>query len=108
MPKPVIPRARARRDIDEAVAYYLEHASERIALGFIDALERALAQVARHPASGSPRYAELLDLPALRAFPLRRYPFILFYVERESSIDIWRVLHGERDLPTWLREPTEP
>ena len=32
------------------------------------------------------------------------YPYLLFYVERHDTIDVWRVLHGERDIPTWRRE----
>jgi plasmid stabilization system protein ParE len=25
------------------------------------------------------------------------------YVERESELDVWRVLHGQRDIPAWLQ-----
>ena len=66
--------------------------------------EYALGHVARHPASGSARYAHELDLPELRFWRVRGYPYLLFYVEREDRIDLWRVLHGERDLPVWMRE----
>jgi plasmid stabilization system protein ParE len=40
--KPVASHEAAARDIDEAVGYYAEHASERVALGFVDALEPSL------------------------------------------------------------------
>ena len=63
---------------------------------------RSLASNARHPASGSPRYAHELDLPDLRFWPLKRYPCLVFYVERRDHIDVWRVLHGQRDIPAWL------
>lgn len=36
--KAVIPREQASRDVDEAIAYYLNEATEAVALGFIDAL----------------------------------------------------------------------
>lgn len=26
-----------------------------------------------------------------------------FYVEREDHVDVWRVLHGQRDIPAWLQ-----
>jgi toxin ParE1/3/4 len=52
-----------------------------VALGFIDALEQAYTHIGRHPATGSPRYAHELNLPGLRAWPLTRYPHIVFYVE---------------------------
>ncbi len=45
-----------------------------------------------------------LDLPELRSWPLKRYPFLVFYVEQPDHIDVWRVLHGQRDIPSWLRE----
>lgn len=105
--KPVIPRERARRDIDEAVDHYLAEAGERVALGFIDALEQAFRHIARHPATGSPRYGHELDLPGLRSWPLKRYPYLVFYVERDDHVDVWRVLHGQRDIPAWMRAPED-
>ena len=74
------------------------------ASGFVDALEAAYRHIARHPASGSSRYAHELDLPDLRSWPLSRYPFLVFYVECPQHIDVWRVLHTRRDLPAWLQE----
>lgn len=102
--KPVIPREQANRDVDEAVAYYLGEASEAVALGFIDALEQAYTHMARHPATGSPRYAHELNLPGLRTWSLAHYPYLVFYIERPDHIDVWRVLHGQRDIPAWMQE----
>lgn len=102
--KPVIPRALAKQDVDEAISYYVNEEAEQAALGFIDALEQAYAHIARHPATGSPRYAHELDLPGLCSWTLKRYPHIVFYVERDEHIDVWRVLHGVRDIPAWLRD----
>lgn len=105
--KPVNPRVQANRDIDEAIAYYLGKGAETAALGFIDALEQAYAHISRHPGTGSLRYAHELNLPGLRCWPLTRYPYLLFYVERSDHIDIWRVLHGQRDIPAWMQEPDD-
>lgn len=102
--KPVIPRAVAQRDVEDAVDHYMNEASEQVALGFVDALEQAYAHIARHPATGSMRYAHELNLPGLRSWRLNRYPFLVFYVEMPDRIDIWRVLHGQRDIPSWLHE----
>lgn len=102
--KPIIPRIIAQRDVEDAVDHYLNEASEQVALGFIDALEQAYKHITRHPATGSTRYAHKLDLPGLRSWPLKRYPFLIFYVEQTDHIDIWRVLHGQRDIPSWLQE----
>ena len=100
--KPIVPRTEASLDVEEAIDHYLSENAERAALGFIDALEKAYAHIARHPASGSPRYAHALRIPGLRSWPLTRYPYLIFFMEREDHIDVWRVLHGERDIPAWL------
>lgn len=100
--KPIIPRELANRDVDEAIGHYLSKNAKQAALGFIEALEQAYVHIGRHPATGSPRYAHELDLPGLRSWPLTRYPHLVFYIERGDHIDVWRVLHGKRDIPAWL------
>ena len=105
--KPVIPREQANRDIDEAIDHYLSEGSEKAALGFIEAVAQAYTHIGRHPAIGSPRYSHELTLPGLRFQPLSRYPHLVFYLERSDCIDVWRVLHGQRDIPAWMHEPDE-
>ena len=97
-----IAREQANRDVEDALDFYLAEDAELAALGFIDALQKAYAHIGRHPATGSPRYAHELNLPGLRFWPLKRYPYLVFYVEREGMIDVWRVLHTARDLPAWM------
>ena len=103
--RPVVPREQAQRDVEDAVAYYLAQDAESAALGFVDALEKAYGHIGRHPASGSPRYVHELNLPGLRSWPLTRFPYLVFYVECPDHIDVWRVLHGQRDIPAWMQEP---
>lgn len=100
--KPVVPRALARQDIEQAIGYYLSEEAESAALGFIDELERAFAHISRHPATGSTRYAHELELFGLRSWTLKRFPYMVFYVEQPDHIDVWRVLHGMRDIPETL------
>ena len=94
----VVLRERANRDAEEAVDYYLREAGEPTALRFADALERACARLGGHPAAGSSRYAHELGLPGLRVWPVKHYPYLLFYVERDDHVDVWRLLHAERDI----------
>ncbi|MDR2880959.1 MAG: type II toxin-antitoxin system RelE/ParE family toxin [Azoarcus sp.] len=101
--KPVVPREQAHRDAEDAIAYYLGEGTEVVALGFIDALEKAYTHIGRHPATGSPRYAHELNLPGLRFWSLTRYPYLVFYIEHADHIDVWRVLHGQRDIPAWMQ-----
>lgn len=79
--------------------------AEPAALGFIDALEKAYSHIGRHPATGSPRGAHELNLPSLRSWLLTRSPYLVFHVEHPDHIDVWRVLHGQRDIPECLQEP---
>ena len=106
-PKLVLPRESASRDVEDAIDYYLSEAGEQVALGFVEAVEQAYLQIASQPAIGSPRYAHELNLPGLRSWPLQRYPYLIFYVDLPSHIDIWRVLHSQRDIPAWLHEGNE-
>ncbi|MDH4610799.1 type II toxin-antitoxin system RelE/ParE family toxin [Pseudomonas sp. BN102] len=101
--KPIIPRALANQNIDDAISYYLSEEAEQAALGFIAALERAYKHISRHPESDSSRYAHELDLPGLRSWTLKRYPYLVFYIEREDHIDVWRVLNAMRNIPVWMQ-----
>ena len=105
--KPVVPRALARRDVDAAVDCYIREAGPDVALGFIEALQSAYRMLIDQPAAGSPRYAHELAVPGLRSRRLKRYPYLVFYIERSDHIDVWRVLHAQRDIPAWLREPED-
>ena len=104
--KPIVLREVAARDVDAALVHYMEEGGDSLALDFIAAIEAAFRHIGAHAASGSPRYAIELDLPDLRCWPLKRFPDLIFYVEREDHVDVWRVLHGQRDIPAWL-QPAE-
>ena len=103
--KRVVLRERARHNIDEAIKHHLSEAGPAAALTFIDAVEDTLRHVGEQPASGSPRYAHELEIPGLRSRSIARFPYLVFYVETEAEIDVWRVLHGARDVPAWMRQP---
>ena len=105
--KPVVLRERAQRDVDEAIEHYLAEAGPAVALSFIDAVEVTRHRIGEQPATGSPRHAHELDIPGLRFRPVEKFPYLVCYVERETETDVWRVLHGARDIPAWMREPRE-
>lgn len=104
----VVPRELAQQDIDEAIAHYQEEGGAALALRFIDALQQAYRRVAGHPGVGSLRYAYELGLEDLRAWPLRRFPYVVFYRMQPDHIDVWRVLHAQRDIPAWMQDPETP
>ncbi len=94
----------ADHDIDETIAYYQLHGGLALADRWVEALEAGLRHISRHSISGSQRYVDMLGLPGLRFWQLKRFPYLVFYVERAEQVDVWRVLHDHRDLPAWLRE----
>lgn len=101
--KPVRLREVAESDIEQAFSYYLREAGSGVAIAFIAALDAVWAQLESHPASGSPRYAEQLDLPGLRASLTERFPYVALYVERDDYIDVLRLLHQQQDIPAHLQ-----
>ena len=103
--KPVLLRDLARRDVEAAVDYYVRVAAPDVAFGLIEALQSAYRAISERPALGSPRYAQELVLPGLRSLAVKGFPYFVFCIERDNHIDIWRVLHGRRDIPSRMREP---
>lgn len=103
-PKLVVLRAAARRDVNAAVDHYLAGAGRKTALRFIDRVEEAFFHVAMSVESGSPRYGHELNLPELRTWPVRSFPYLIFYMTTRGQVDVWRVLHRQRDIPPWTDE----
>ncbi len=95
--KPVQLRRLAADDIDDALAHHLSEAGQTVATRFITAIERALTYLARHPHSGSLRFAYELGIPELRSWPVPRFPYLVFYVDRDTHVDVCaRPAHATR------------
>jgi toxin ParE1/3/4 len=103
--KPLVRRERADadQDVEQAIEHYLQEDAPDVVLPFVDALERAYRHIQRHPGTGSSRYAHELNLPGLRIWACKRFPYLVFYVEHDDRIDAWRLLHASRDIPAWLQ-----
>lgn len=102
MKKPVL-RQIAEQDIENGFNHYLQDASAEVATSFIGAVDTGLQYIEHHPGAGSPRYGELLDTPGLRSWLVSRFPYILFYIERDAHLDVIRLLHQHSDIPAQLR-----
>ncbi len=100
--KRVAVRQAAARDIDEALGHYLQEGGAPLAARFVAALEEAYRHIRRFPATGALRYAAELGITGLRFWPLNKFPYLVFYVEREDQVDVLKVLHAQRDIPAWL------
>lgn len=95
-------RQRAIHDADTAFDYLQAEAPAGTAENFVGELERAFGLFARHPLTGSLRLAFELDIPNLRTWSLDRFPHLIFYVASGDQVDVWRILHTSRDIPTSL------
>jgi toxin ParE1/3/4 len=107
--KAIVPRNLAQRDIEAAVDCYARDVGSHMALGYVEDLQDAYKLIASHPASGSLSYGYEIGLPGLRSVQLKRYPYLIFYLEHTDHIadhiDVWWVLHGKMDIPAWLQNP---
>ncbi len=105
MSKPVVPRILAENDLDSACDYYLTTASVDVAVGFLQDFERAIAHISEFPGTGSPKYGYESSLAGIRFWPMKKFPYLIFYIETEHQIDVWRVMHGNMDITSELRDP---
>lgn len=95
-------RPRAALDIDE-IADYLE--LQRIGLGqrFLQELAATMGLLEHLPGLGGTFPLTHPGLLGLREFPVRRFPsYVIFYLPIQGGIDVVRVLHAARDIPTIL------
>ena len=108
--EPVRLRECASLDIGGAADHYRDQAGVVVALRFIGVVERVTRRIGRNPQLGALGFAYELGIPGLRSLPLDRFPYLVFYVERDDYVDVWRVLHTKRDIPGTLlgQPPDEP
>lgn len=86
----------ARRDL-HAVFDHIATDNPRAAATFVDRVEEACRRIADFPEMGTLRE----DLaPSLRAFAVGNY--VVLYRPADQGIDVLRVVHGARDLPSVL------
>lgn len=96
-------RPKAEGEIERAAAYYARSDIET-ALRLYDAIDRALTLLAANPSMGARRYAHVLPGVELRFWPLKRFPYLIFYVSGPKTLDVLRFLHAHRDVPSALSE----
>ena len=87
----------AHKDVENAVLQYAEQ-SVSAADFLIEEYKEAITAIERMPGVGSLRFAHELGIPNLRAYSLHSFPYLIFYIEQGSYIDIFRVLHSSRDI----------
>jgi toxin ParE1/3/4 len=100
----VLKRAVALRDLEE-ISEYIRQDSPRAALRFLQAAERSFGLLAGEPLMGRAYEAEDPRLAALRCFRIAGFEsYLIFYQPALGGIEVVRVIHGARDIPTVLEE----
>jgi len=94
--KRVVVRRLARADIDRASVYY---ESERRGLGleFLEAVDRAIGQIAANPYQYPAAHREM------RRMLLHPFPYGLFYKPQGDLVRVYAVIHTSRHPPHWQR-----
>src|SRR5437867_1471563 len=96
-------------DFERQFRWYDREAGWNLARRFLFAVDRTLERLAKQPDLGHVRRFPQPELRDLRSLPVER-PFhrhLIFYRFDESDIEVWRLMHGMRDLPRRLLEPPE-
>jgi toxin ParE1/3/4 len=103
-------RARARQDLIDIFQRYAREAGVRVARRFRTEAEAALTRLAANPGMGTRYEAENPAFAGLRFFPLssRFKSYVVSYRPTPEGIEVARVLHGARDIPSILAEDLEP
>jgi toxin ParE1/3/4 len=97
-------RARALMDLDE-IAEQIGLGSPRAALRFLDALDQTVTALASQPGLGSPHASDQARLREVRVRPVKKFKnYLIFYKPIAGGIEVLRVLHGARDIPTAMEE----
>jgi toxin ParE1/3/4 len=98
-------RHRARQDLIEIFRDLAREASLRTARRFLAQAEATFGKLADMPGMGTRYEPETLAFPEIRFFPISRFEkYLAFYTPIIGGIDIVRVLHGARDIPSILAD----
>lgn len=96
MTRKVIVRPEAEREIQDAFDWY-EERSEGLGAEFLRAADACLASVRRSPGVYQKVHGEVH-----RAL-LRKFPYALFYLDREDAIIVLACFHVKRSPADWQR-----
>jgi len=97
-------RPEADRDTDRAADFLAHEANVDVALRFLAAVEKAYRRLVDHPHIGTPVKSFEPSLAELRFWPVPGFEvYLVFYLPSPDTVEVVRVLHGARDLPSILR-----
>ena len=102
--KPAVLRPLAEQDLVRITRWYTEQGGSRLGGRAFDAARKALARIEQMPALGSPRIGERSNLPGLRHWGAEKFPMRWCYFERDTHLDVVRLLADRQDIAAILAD----
>jgi toxin ParE1/3/4 len=95
----VVRHRAARRDLVDVFDHYVEVGTIKTARRFLVQAESTFQRLARMPSIGALHKPDEPIHPGLRYMPVSRFRvYVVFYAAVPGGIEVFRVLHGARDL----------
>lgn len=85
----------AQAELEEAQAYYLQHATPDIAAAFVADYASSTRRILQFPKLGTPVSRDL------RILPMRHFPYSIIYLATAETITIRAVAHQRRRPGYW-------
>jgi toxin ParE1/3/4 len=95
--KPIIIHAEAQKEIDESFAYY-EDKRPGLGYDFVSEVEESTQRIQRWPKLPS----KFSDTDYRRCL-VKRFPYLVFYLETDDDIRIIAIAHGKRKPGYWVK-----
>ena len=101
----VIKRPLARFDLIEEADFIEQVYGLEKANAFLDAAQETFERLAAMPLMGSLRLHLAAEIPDLRQWRIKGFEdYLIFYRPLADGVEIVRVLHGKRNIPTILED----
>ena len=100
----LVRRPAARHDLADAVLYLRREGGAAVSHRFLDETEAPFTRLCSFPNLGTSWPTTCRELIGLRGRIIPHFPYSIFYLPTEKTIEIIRVLHNSRDIPTLLED----
>ena len=97
-------RPLAEAELVERTRYYAREGDADLGERFLDAAIAALGAIGRVPGAGSPIVGERCGIPGLRVRRVVGFPCGWVYFDRDTQVDVVRLLADAQDLPSILAD----
>jgi toxin ParE1/3/4 len=100
----LVRRPAAQRDLAEAVRYLRKESGAAVSHRFLDEVNATFTRLRSFPNLGTPWPTTRRELVGLRRRLIPHFPYSVFYLSSDEVIELVRVLHNSRDIPTLLED----